>query len=114
MSTLVDELAYLIETPKDERPRISCLGGEWILTGRAMGGLSLCYDRRDLQFCWSGGWLVRDIGETTAIALFARPSGQLFDAHQKRNFRVPRARGETFSLYAMAHRGSRQSEWIPD
>jgi hypothetical protein len=56
--TLVDELAYLMESPKDERPGIFCLGREWILTGRTMGGLSLSNDKRDLQFCWSGGWFV--------------------------------------------------------
>jgi hypothetical protein len=54
--SLVDELAYLMETPKDERPKISCLGREWIITGRVMG--SPCYDKRNQQFCWCGAWFV--------------------------------------------------------
>ena len=49
MSTLVDELAYLIETPKDERPRISCLGGEWILIGRAMGGRNAIFEYQERE-----------------------------------------------------------------
>jgi hypothetical protein len=68
---LVDELAYLMETPKDERPKISCLGREWILAVRAMGGLSLCYDRRDPQFCWTGGWFVILENDSQSILLLA-------------------------------------------
>jgi hypothetical protein len=53
---LVDELAYLMEAPKDERPGIFCLGREWIIDGRVMG--SLCYDKRKKQHCWGGDWFV--------------------------------------------------------
>jgi hypothetical protein len=53
---VVDALAYLLETPKDERPKISCCGREWIIAGRVMG--SLCYDKRNRQFCWCDAWFV--------------------------------------------------------
>jgi hypothetical protein len=53
---VVDELAYLMETPKDERPGIFCLGREWIIDGRVMG--SLYYDKRNQEFCWCGAWFV--------------------------------------------------------
>ena len=52
----VDELAYLMEMPKDERPKISCLGREWIIAARVMG--SLCYDSPKREFCWRNAWLV--------------------------------------------------------
>src|SRR5271165_2660425 len=52
----VDQLAYVMETPKDERPKVFCLGREWIIAARVMG--SLFYDSRKREFCWRNAWLV--------------------------------------------------------
>ncbi len=79
---VVDELAYLMETPKDERPGIFCLGREWIIEAR--DGEPLLRQTQSgvlLVRC-----LVRYIGERRGHHEFDRPSGTLLNTHQKRNF----------------------------
>ena len=92
---LVDELAYLLETPKDERPKIACLGREWTLDGRVMG--SLCYENG--RFFWGGAWFVilergaKSLNLLGPLARFSIPIREAIvqyqDREEKREYFTP-------------------------